>query len=116
MIWMKIITPKQQRLIKKLLLLNKIILLVLLPPSPNDTAVNLQPSDAFSGSVDASIHNPSNKEKSSLNASLNAEGLNKDSSNQLPESELTISILRHDYQAAAAPNLSLEFIKQYPTN
>ncbi|CAB4423751.1 unnamed protein product [Rhizophagus irregularis] len=28
----------------------------------------------------------------------------------------TITILRHDFQAAAAPNASPEFIKKYPTN
>ncbi|PKK59374.1 hypothetical protein RhiirC2_794917 [Rhizophagus irregularis] len=28
----------------------------------------------------------------------------------------TITILRHDYQAAAAPNASSEFVKKYPTN
>ncbi|EXX53751.1 hypothetical protein GLOIN_2v1762049 [Rhizophagus irregularis DAOM 181602=DAOM 197198] len=34
----------------------------------------------------------------------------------LPPDTPTISILRHDYQAAAAPNTSPEFVKKYPTN
>ncbi|GBC23501.2 hypothetical protein GLOIN_2v1762049 [Rhizophagus irregularis DAOM 181602=DAOM 197198] len=34
----------------------------------------------------------------------------------LPPDTPTITILRHDYQAAAAPNTSPEFVKKYPTN
>ena len=71
------------------------------PPS-NGTVDNLQSHDASSGSADASIHNPANKENSPLNASPNAESSNKDSGDQLPETEPTLSILRQDHQAAAA--------------
>ncbi|PKK66575.1 hypothetical protein RhiirC2_784598 [Rhizophagus irregularis] len=42
--------------------------------------------------------------------------LNTNDTSPLPLDTPTISILRRDYQTAAAPNISPEFVKKYPTN
>uniref|UniRef100_U9TNY1 RRM domain-containing protein n=1 Tax=Rhizophagus irregularis (strain DAOM 181602 / DAOM 197198 / MUCL 43194) TaxID=747089 RepID=U9TNY1_RHIID len=62
------------------------------------------------------MHAPKDKETSPLDASPNKDIMDTNDTSPLPLDTPTISILRRDYQAAAAPNTSPEFVKKYPTN
>ncbi|GBC48051.2 hypothetical protein GLOIN_2v1762049 [Rhizophagus irregularis DAOM 181602=DAOM 197198] len=84
-------------------------------PPPKDTTAPSAPDSIASG-TDASMHAPNDKESSLLNASSNKDIMDTNDTSPLPLDTPTISILRRDYQAAAAPNTSPEFVKKYPTN
>ncbi|PKC53413.1 hypothetical protein RhiirA1_479346 [Rhizophagus irregularis] len=84
-------------------------------PPPKDTTAPSALSTVTSG-TDASMHAPKDKETSPLDASPNKDIMDTNDTSSLPLDTPTISILRHDYQAAAAPNTSPEFVKKYPTN
>ncbi|PKB96359.1 hypothetical protein RhiirA5_434966 [Rhizophagus irregularis] len=84
-------------------------------PPPKDTAAPSAPGSVASG-TDASMHAPKDNETSPLDASPNKDIMDTNDTSPLPLDTPTISILRRDYQAAAAPNISPEFVKKYPTN
>ncbi|PKB99946.1 hypothetical protein RhiirA5_403424 [Rhizophagus irregularis] len=84
-------------------------------PPPKDTTAPSAPGSVASG-TDASMHAPKDKETSPLDASPNKDIMDTNDTSPLPPDTPTISILRRDYQAAAAPNTSPEFVKKYPTN
>ncbi|EXX58312.1 hypothetical protein RirG_199220 [Rhizophagus irregularis DAOM 197198w] len=84
-------------------------------PPPEDNTAPSAPGSVTSG-TDASMHAPKDKETSPLNVSPNKDIMDTNDTSPLPPDTPTITILRHDYQAAAAPNTSPEFVKKYPTN
>ncbi|PKK64583.1 hypothetical protein RhiirC2_716177 [Rhizophagus irregularis] len=84
-------------------------------PPPKDTTAPSAPGSVASG-TDASMHAPKDKETSPLDASPNKDIMDTNDTSPLPLDMPTISILKRDYQAAEAPNTSLEFVKKYPTN
>ncbi|EXX60842.1 hypothetical protein GLOIN_2v1762049 [Rhizophagus irregularis DAOM 181602=DAOM 197198] len=84
-------------------------------PPPKDTTAPSAPGSVVSG-TDVSMHAPKDKETSPLDASPNKDIMDTNNTSPLPLDTPTISILRYDYQAAAAPNTSPEFVKKYPTN
>ncbi|EXX58055.1 hypothetical protein RirG_201380 [Rhizophagus irregularis DAOM 197198w] len=84
-------------------------------PPPQDTTALSAPGSVASD-TDASMHAPKDKETSPLDASPNKDIMDTNDTSPLPLDTPTISILRRDYQAAAAPNISPEFVKKYPTN
>ncbi|EXX61565.1 hypothetical protein GLOIN_2v1762049 [Rhizophagus irregularis DAOM 181602=DAOM 197198] len=84
-------------------------------PPPKDTTAPSAPGSVTSG-TDASMHAPKDKETSPLDVSPNKDIMDTNDTSPLSLDTPTISILRRDYQAAAAPNISPEFVKKYPTN
>ncbi|PKY31320.1 hypothetical protein RhiirB3_448867 [Rhizophagus irregularis] len=84
-------------------------------PPPKDTTAPSAPGSVTSG-TDTSMHVPKDKETFPLDASPNKDIMDTNDTSPLPLDTPTISILRRDYQAAAAPNTSPEFVKKYPTN
>ncbi|PKB95262.1 hypothetical protein RhiirA5_437048 [Rhizophagus irregularis] len=84
-------------------------------PPPKDTAAPSAPSSVTSG-TDASMHALKDKETSPLIASCNKDIMDTNDTSLPPLDTPIITIFRRNYQAAAAPNASPEFIKKYPTN
>ncbi|PKC56188.1 hypothetical protein RhiirA1_474367 [Rhizophagus irregularis] len=74
-----------------------------------NTTAPSAPGSVASG-TDASMHAPKDKETSPLDASPNKDIMDTNDTSPLPPDTPTISILRRDYQAAAAPNTSPEFV------
>ncbi|PKY58774.1 hypothetical protein RhiirA4_480966 [Rhizophagus irregularis] len=85
------------------------------PPPPNDSIAFTAPGHHASG-ADTSIHALKDKETSPLDASPNKDTMETNNSGSSPIDMPTITILRQDFQAAAALNASPEFVKKYPTN
>ncbi|PKY56458.1 hypothetical protein RhiirA4_476777 [Rhizophagus irregularis] len=86
------------------------------PPPPKDSAAPSAPGSTNASGADASIHAPKDKETSPLDASPNKDIMETNGSGSPPLDTPTITILRRDFQAAAASNASPDFIKKYPTN
>ncbi|CAB4411530.1 unnamed protein product [Rhizophagus irregularis] len=86
------------------------------PPPPKETAAPSAPGSTNASGADASIHAPKDKETSPLDASPDKDIMETNDTGSSPLATPTITILRRDFQAAAAPNTSPEFIKKYPTN
>ncbi|EXX64352.1 hypothetical protein RirG_143580 [Rhizophagus irregularis DAOM 197198w] len=84
-------------------------------PPPKDTAALSVPSSVAFG-TDASIACSKGQRNFPLNTSPNKNIMNTNDASPPLLDTPTITILRHDYQAAAAPNVSSEFVKKYPTN
>ncbi|PKK48177.1 hypothetical protein RhiirC2_803590 [Rhizophagus irregularis] len=84
-------------------------------PPPKDTTAPFAPGSVTSG-TDASMHAPKDNETSPSDTSSNKDIMDTNDTSSLPLDTPTISILRRDYQAAAAPNASPEFAKKYLTN
>ncbi|CAB4417811.1 unnamed protein product [Rhizophagus irregularis] len=117
--WKKTTSPTQRLTLEVAiqLLLNKIILTIfrLLPP-PKETAAPSAPGSTNASGADASIHAPKDKETSPLDASPDKDIMETNDTGSSPITTPTITILRRDFQAAARPNASPEFVKKYPTN
>ncbi|CAB4430183.1 unnamed protein product [Rhizophagus irregularis] len=86
------------------------------PPPPKETAAPSAPGSTNASGADASIHAPKDKETSPLDASPDKDIMETNDTGSSPITTPTITILRRDFQAAAAPNASPEFVKKYPTN
>ncbi|CAB4417567.1 unnamed protein product [Rhizophagus irregularis] len=86
------------------------------PPPPKETAAPSAPGSTNASGADASVHAPKNKETSPLDASPDKDIMETNDTGSSPITTPTITILRRDFQAAAAPNASPEFVKKYPTN
>ncbi|CAB4430546.1 unnamed protein product [Rhizophagus irregularis] len=86
------------------------------PPPPKETVAPSAPGSTNASSADASVHAPKNKETSPLDASPDKDIMETNDTGSSPITTPTITILRRDFQAAAAPNASPEFVKKYPTN
>jgi hypothetical protein len=85
-------------------------------PPPKEPAAPSAPGSTNASGADASIHAHKNKETSPLDASPDKDIMETNDSGSPPDNTPTITILRRDFQAAAAPNASPDFIKKYPTN
>ncbi|PKY62075.1 hypothetical protein RhiirA4_487938 [Rhizophagus irregularis] len=82
----------------------------------SETAAPSAPGSTNASGADASIHAPKDKETSPLDASPDKDIMDTNDTGSSPIATPTITILRRDFQAAAAPNASPEFVKKYPTN
>ncbi|EXX65129.1 hypothetical protein GLOIN_2v1762049 [Rhizophagus irregularis DAOM 181602=DAOM 197198] len=79
-------------------------------PPPKETAT-LSASGSVTTGTDVFMHTLKDKKTSPLDASPNKDIMDTNDTSPLPLDTPTISILRRDYQTAAAPNASLNLLK-----